>query len=184
MSTQADVIRAVAVMAELHQRQMSPEAAAMYCADLAPYAPGAVLEALSRCRREVRGFPAIVDVLERITGTRPPDEMDAARAVSSRIIEAISKIGYVNPGKARDFLGDLAWTVVQRMGGWANLCEIVTAENLTTWQAQLRDNALSVSRQAAAGTLNVPQGLPEHPSLRALEMARNSTKTIDFKKTP
>lgn len=65
---QADprVIQAIAVTAELTGTQLSKAAAQVFAADLADYPVEAVLHALDRCRREVRGRLTLADVIARI----------------------------------------------------------------------------------------------------------------------
>ncbi|MDR6421318.1 hypothetical protein J2801_003606 [Paraburkholderia phenoliruptrix] len=79
----------------------------MFVADLAGFSDGAVLKALSRCRREVRGVLTVSDVVSRIDDGRPgpeeawamlprdedttvvwTDEMRAAWAIARPMLEA------------------------------------------------------------------------------------------------
>ena len=69
-----DLIKAVAVTAELCGRVFSPEAAAVFVGDLAAYPERAVIAALARCRKEVRGLLTISDVISRIDDGRPGAE--------------------------------------------------------------------------------------------------------------
>lgn len=65
------LVEAVAVTAELCGRTFTPNAAAMFVQDLAGYTEPAVLNALARCRREVRGMLTLADVIARIDDGRP-----------------------------------------------------------------------------------------------------------------
>ena len=65
-----ELIQAVAVTAELCGRVFSEGAARMFVADLATYPEPAVLKALTRCRREVKGMLTIQDVVSRIDDGR------------------------------------------------------------------------------------------------------------------
>lgn len=67
----ADLLEAIAVTAELCGRTFSAPAAAMFASDLAAYPEAAVLGALTRCRREVRGVLTVQDVVSRIDDGRP-----------------------------------------------------------------------------------------------------------------
>lgn len=62
----ADILRAVAVCAELTGTELSEAAARIFADDLSAYPKPAVLRALERCRREVRGRLVLADVLERV----------------------------------------------------------------------------------------------------------------------
>jgi hypothetical protein len=66
-----ELIKAVAVTAELCGRVFSPEAAAVFVNDLSVYPEQAVIAALARCRKEVRGVLTIADVVSRIDDGRP-----------------------------------------------------------------------------------------------------------------
>lgn len=67
----AGLLEAVAVTAELCGRTFSPAAAAVFISDLAAYPEQAVLGALTRCRREVRGVLTVQDVVSRLDDGRP-----------------------------------------------------------------------------------------------------------------
>jgi hypothetical protein len=65
------LIEAVAVTAELCGRTFSEGAARVFIADLDGFPEPAVLVALRRCRREVRGILTVQDVVSRIDDGRP-----------------------------------------------------------------------------------------------------------------
>lgn len=69
-----DLIKAVAVTAELCGRTFSPEAAAVFVDDLGAYPEPAVIRALAKCRREVRGILTVQDVISRIDDGHPGAE--------------------------------------------------------------------------------------------------------------
>src|SRR3972149_5750129 len=68
------IIQAVAVTAELLGTTLSPEAATVFCNDLDGYGERVVLDALTRCRREVKGRLTLADVISRIDDGRPGPE--------------------------------------------------------------------------------------------------------------
>ena len=71
----SSILQAVAVTAELCGRTFSPEAASVFVSDLDGFSEPALLTALKRCRREVRGVLTVQDVVSRIDDARPgPDE--------------------------------------------------------------------------------------------------------------
>lgn len=69
-----ELIQAVAVTAELCGRTFSDAAAAMFVSDLSIYDEKAVIGALARCRREVRGMLTVQDVVSRLEDGRPGPE--------------------------------------------------------------------------------------------------------------
>lgn len=66
-----EVVKAVAVTAELCGRTFTPAAAECFVADLSGYPPQQVIAALARCRREVRGVLTLADVINRLDDGRP-----------------------------------------------------------------------------------------------------------------
>lgn len=66
-----ELIQAVAVTAELCGRTFTEGAARMFVQDLSNFQEQAVLKALGRCRREVKGILTIQDVISRIDDGRP-----------------------------------------------------------------------------------------------------------------
>lgn len=66
-----ELVQAVAVTAELCGRTFSEGAARMFVQDLSGFAEPAVIKALARCRREVKGALTIQDVVSRIDDGRP-----------------------------------------------------------------------------------------------------------------
>lgn len=65
------LVRALAVTVELTNTEVTREGAAVMVEDLSRYPEAAVLAALTRCRREVRGRLSIADVISRIDDGRP-----------------------------------------------------------------------------------------------------------------
>lgn len=68
------LLEAVAVTAELCGRIFSEPAARVFVMDLEGYPEPAVLAALTRCRKEVKGILTVHDVLSRIDDGRPGAE--------------------------------------------------------------------------------------------------------------
>lgn len=77
------LLEAVAVTAELCGRVFTAPAAKVFVDDLSGFPEPAVLAALRRCRREVRGVLTVQDVVSRIDDGRPgPQEAWAMMPVS------------------------------------------------------------------------------------------------------
>lgn len=70
----AKLLEAVAVTAELCGRTFSEPAARVFVGDLSGFDEGAVIVALAKCRREVRGVLTVQDVVSRIDDGRPGAE--------------------------------------------------------------------------------------------------------------
>lgn len=67
----SNVLKAVCVTAELCGRTFTEAAAQVFCHDLSAYPEEAVLSALTRCRREVKGMLTTQDVISRMDDGRP-----------------------------------------------------------------------------------------------------------------
>lgn len=75
MPADLQVIQALTVTAELMGKEFSsPAAARMLAEDLADFPVPAVVLALTRCRRELRTFPTLADIIARIDDGRPGPE--------------------------------------------------------------------------------------------------------------
>lgn len=66
-----ELLKAIAVCAELTGTELSPAAAEVFAADLGKYSENQVMGALSRCRRELKGRLTLADVISRLDDGRP-----------------------------------------------------------------------------------------------------------------
>lgn len=66
-----NLIEVLKATGELYGRTVSVTAATMLLADLSGFDPKKILEALSRCRKELRTFPTVADIVARIDDGRP-----------------------------------------------------------------------------------------------------------------
>ncbi|MFI5342844.1 MAG: hypothetical protein ACHQUC_01350 [Chlamydiales bacterium] len=110
------------------------------------------------------------------------DDDSKARDAASRICSAIREFGYTNPEKAKTYIGELGWRVVERQGGWVRLCEEMHDDQLAIFQAQARDLAKAQIQFAKAGLLDSPPELPKLDSGRSMGEL-TSTKEIMNKLT-
>lgn len=69
-----EIVKALAVTAELLGTDLTMEAKRVFAEDLSRYPEHQVLAALERCRREVRGRLVLADVLNRLDDGRPGPE--------------------------------------------------------------------------------------------------------------
>jgi hypothetical protein len=67
MKQNANVIKAIAATAELTGTELSEAALLVFESDLAGYPEQQVIEALTRCRRELRGRLTVSDVIDRMS---------------------------------------------------------------------------------------------------------------------
>lgn len=69
-----NLLKAIAVTAELTQTELSIDAARVMCDDLSDYDEQQVLKALARCRKELKSRMTIAEVISRIDDGRPGPE--------------------------------------------------------------------------------------------------------------
>lgn len=69
-----ELIQALAATAELCGTNLSEAAAKLMISDLSEYDEGAVLQALSKCRRELKGRLTLAEIVSRIDDGRPGAE--------------------------------------------------------------------------------------------------------------
>ena len=70
-----------------------------------------------------------------------PETGDLAIEASAAIWNAISRWGYSNPDLAKEQMGELAWQVVERDGGWQRVCADSSENNKIALKAQWRELA-------------------------------------------
>lgn len=71
MHASPELLKAIAVTARVMGNELDEASARMFAQDLSAYHEAAVMDSLSRCRREVRGRLTIADVVQRIDDGRP-----------------------------------------------------------------------------------------------------------------
>lgn len=85
-----------------------------------------------------------------------------ANEAANRIRQAITRIGWSEPVKAKEFMGDLAWAIVERSGGWTYICENHGVDlNPLTFHAQARDSAKAIIESSKLGHIDRPMLLDE-----------------------
>lgn len=123
------------------------------------------LEALMQIARS-KGFhriPTVAEIREG-TGVIEPDKRDESDHMAGEIIKAISKFGEYQAVKAKEHLGDLAWTAIERMGGWRSLC-MSDDSQMHIIRPQLRGMCQSVRAMDSVGRLHEPLPSTTSPKL-------------------
>lgn len=69
-----ELIKALLVTSEIYGKEFSETAATVLAQDLSEYSTSLVIKALSKCRRELRTFPTLADIISRIDDSRPGAE--------------------------------------------------------------------------------------------------------------
>lgn len=68
-----------------------------------------------------------------------PSTREQATQLAGRVWTAITFHGRTNPDRARAYIGELAWGVLEGWGGWAGLCAETMSDGRSHFIAQLRD---------------------------------------------
>lgn len=149
---QRELKRVLVTMSMYFGKPLDDGVLLMYVADLADLPFNEVMRALVAYRRNPKNRQMLLPADIRAAVKPQMNEEDACNAAVSKLIESISKYGYTNPDRARAYMGELAWEVVKREGGWERVCELVTNENKLIFRAQI----LKVAKSVVAGETQLP----------------------------
>jgi hypothetical protein len=86
-------------------------------------------------------FPSIADIRKSL-GVHDEDPETQCRQVAANIQAAMRKFGWAREIEAKTWLGDLAWSVVNGVGGWQFLSDVTLVNHATVF-AQIRELAKS-----------------------------------------
>lgn len=118
----------------------------------------AALEKIIGNRGDRDAFPSVKTIKEQLDPS-VDDEALAAEA-ATRLAGSIGRYGYTNPAEARAYMGEVAWAIVEREGGWQGLCERTKENQIPTLKAQWRQLAVALMAKSRAGKLNDAPALP------------------------
>lgn len=127
-------------MSAYYGQRLPDDALGLYVEDLSDLEYESVAGALTELRRDPRinrcPLPAVVRDRIQPAGNPAAEAIVAANEIAS----AIARIGpYRSPG-----LSALAMDVIRLEGGWEQVCEVTTNDNLPTLKAQWRELARSM----------------------------------------
>lgn len=112
----------IILTANYYQRTLNQPVLEMYLEDLEGYDDESVVQAYRAYRRDPKNktFPLPAQIIDIMN---PRVSVDAqSQEIAGRITQSISKFGYTGGASAREFIGEIGWSVVQRFGGWAEIC--------------------------------------------------------------
>lgn len=109
----------------------------IYVEDLSEFNFEDTIKAIRQIRRTAKFFPQLAEIIELIKSGGVPSE-ELAISISNEVVEAISRFGNYQIKEARAHLGEDKWGIVERAGGWTEICKIEYS-HLETFKAQLRD---------------------------------------------
>jgi hypothetical protein len=160
-------------------QNISDEVISLYAHHLADEPFDAVYAALRELNREKnrRTLPLPADVFAKLNPENT--SLESARIAANNIIAAIPKFGHTNPTRAKEFIGDLGWLVVERMGGWHLVCQESDVSTIQIRLAQMRDLAESLHQQSKNGTLKLRPSLPSRQQETISKIAATAFKEIE-----
>ena len=151
------IFRELVVLAAYYGKTESTERLQLYTEDLMEYNPSDVLKAIKAVRKKSEFFPSMAKIIEEIQSPNGPTE-EMAVMIANEIVECFSMFGQQNSGEARSFLGPDKWGIVERAGGWTNICMTPYSE-LGTLRAQIREVAKAYlnrsKRESKGGELRI-----------------------------
>lgn len=154
-------LKAILVATALYYGQeIADSALALFVEDLEDLPFPQIVQALKEIRRDPKTTRLPLPAVIRAKLNPEVDERSQAVMVSNSIWDAVGKFGWPNPDRAKAFLGELAWTTVERGGGWLNICQDANQSEPSIMKAQIRDLAVAVIQSAKSGQLH---RLPELP---------------------
>lgn len=162
MTSRQAFISKFVLLAEMCGKSLSEDLVAMYEKSLSQLGYeklSYVIEQIILERGDRDPFPSIRTIREKVVPT-PSAESEAIDA-ANRISEAMAKYGYGRREEAKQFIGELGWLIVQRQGGWENLCENTLTTQMPTLRAQWRELGKTLWQKAKDGTLHEAPALPE-----------------------
>jgi hypothetical protein len=133
------------------------------------------MQFLRVCYKEQR-LPKITDVECFARGELGGE--DEAALVSDLIASAIIKFGLPNLEAAKNFMGELAWEVVQSVGGWSTVCAVESNKDLQIAKSQWRQTAKHVKQRALGGFLSSTPNLPKPPAKGLVSAADLITRML------
>lgn len=144
--------RMVIAASNYYERQLSDDAVRMYVLDMQDLDFNEVVIAMTSYRKNAMNIRMFLPAHIRDLITPKINSIDLARETAVRIREAIRNFGWPGEKEAQLFLGNSAWRVVRRFGGWGHLCEnLGTKIQEGQFMAQVRDAVESNIKLERAG---------------------------------
>jgi hypothetical protein len=157
-------------LATLARVDLTPQVVGLYDSALKPLGYEHVIRVLKKlaCKTSPRtGLPTIDEIRAEL-GARESTIDEKARQVAALIANKIAALGGYNTVRAEQELGEVAWEVVGRYGGWHAVCSMAEQDNLDTLMAQWRELAKATLASAHAPGSKEPPRLPAAPTGRGM----------------
>lgn len=115
--------KGIAITASFYGRDLLPEAIQMMADDLADLPFADVSRAYFTYRRDPKNRAMPLPAQIRAIVDPVPDAEAEGREAVELIKVAIRDFGYTQGEAAKEFMGPVAWAIVQGAGGWMSICQ-------------------------------------------------------------
>ena len=149
------------ILAAACEYELDAKVANLYADVLEPYGWGNVYVVLRDFQIKAKKFkfPSIGEFTEILDP--PINGKTESIEAANRIIEAVGKYGHSNPIQAEKHIGELGWLMVEKFGGWADLCSKLNNQNEGMFRAQLRELGETVIYRERQGRREIPPALSD-----------------------
>lgn len=178
--------KTIVLTAAYYGRQLSDEIVNLYVQDLSSVSEKDAIEALNvwRSNPQNKVAPLPSNILQIVNPEKHIGPRKIASEIAGRVTAAVPKFGWANPTEAREYVGELGWSVVEDRGGWAYLCQHLGLQlNPSIFEAQCRDHV--EARIEMAGGLEKAQLLASAPKqelpekiTEVLELAQKTCRNL------
>lgn len=149
----------------------------LYVEDLEDLNFESVVQAMTSYRRDPKNRMLPLPAQIRDIVSPEPTDRDLAEKMLERVMAAIRHHGYMNYESAKADIGDEAWTVVERMGGWYSICTNPD-HNPGVFRAQFLNAAESYCRAYNYDFSKSILGSRYSPRPKELEMAERKIEAL------
>lgn len=142
LEQEKDLKHRLSLMSKYYRSQLPDDVIVAYSNDLKDYPYKDVCLALNAYRKNPKNkfMPIPAMIIEIMDPTISDDGL--AREAVARIQKAVRKFGHPNRIQAKEFIGEIGWSVVEKFGGWGFICENLGHRiDLNSFQAQAREVA-------------------------------------------
>lgn len=122
-------------------------------------------------------FPSI-KTLKGLCRGNIQDPQEIGQSIAQKIGEAIVKFGGYSGARAEEWLGELAWKVVIRHGGWWDICNIESYQAMEFLKREMAKTATSIYLQYEAHGEEKKLALPEKIDYEKKPALANALKMI------
>lgn len=143
-----------------YQKETADLTIEMYVRDLENYSFQEILRAIEKYRRNPKNktIPLPANLIEIINPEI--NSKDIGQIVSAQLQKALTKKGSwwgVNMDtdkfkeEMREYLGDIGFTLIQKIGGWSVFCNRAREANMDIFNSQIRELAISLHKMKSIG---------------------------------